>query len=60
MMSYEWIIEKDIQEWDVKQAYNKYLKAKKSTGDYIEYNKWFEYWLDYLQIRHRYDTTSRC
>ena len=54
MMSYEWIIERDIQEWEVEAAYKKYTKAKKSFNDYDEYNRWFEYWLDYLQIRNRY------
>lgn len=53
-MSYEWIIERDIQEWEVEAAYKKYTKAKKSFNDYDEYNRWFEYWLDYLQIRNRY------
>lgn len=53
-MSYEWIIEKDIQEWEVKAAYNKYLKAKKSSNNNAEYNRWFEYWLDYLHIRNKF------
>ena len=53
-MLYEWIIERDIQEWEVEAAYKKYTKAKKSFNNYEEYNKWFEYWLDYLQIRNRY------
>ena len=53
-MSYEWIIEKDTQEWEVKEAYNKYLKAKKATNNHTEYSQWFEYWLDYLHLRNRY------
>ena len=55
MMSYEWIIEKDTQEWEVEAAYKKYTKAKKSFNNYEEYNRWFEYWLDYLQIRNRWN-----
>jgi hypothetical protein len=58
-MLYEWIIEKDIQEWEVEAAYKKYTKAKKATGNQTR-NQWFNYWLDYLQIRNRYDTTNRC
>ena len=54
-MSYEWIIERDIQEWEVKAAYNKYTKAKKSFNNYTEYNRWFEYWFDYLHIRNKYN-----
>ena len=53
-MSYEWIIEKDIQEWEVKAAYNRYTKAKKSSNNNAEYNRWFEYWLDYLHIRNKF------
>jgi|TARA_R110000824_G_scaffold155573_2_gene328357 hypothetical protein len=53
-MSYEWIIEKDTQEWEVKAAYNKYLKAKKSSNNHIEYNRWFEYWFDYLHTRDKF------
>ena len=53
-MLYEWIIEKDIQEWEVKAAYNKYTKAKKSSNNHIEYNRWFEYWFDYLHIRNKF------
>lgn len=54
-MSYEWIIERDIQEWEVKAAYKKYTKAKKSSNNHTEYNRWFEYWFDYLQIRNKYN-----
>ena len=53
-MSYEWIIEKDTQEWEVKEAYNKYLKAKKSSNNHMEYNRWFEYWFDYLHTRDKF------
>jgi len=54
-MSYEWIIENDLREWEVNQAYKKYLKAKKSTNNLVEYNNWFDYWLDYLQLKNRYN-----
>jgi len=53
-MSYEWIIEKDTQEWEVKEAYNKYLKAKKSSNNHMEYNRWFDYWFDYLHTRNKF------
>jgi len=53
-MSYEWIIEKDIQEWEVKAAYKKYIKARKSS----EFN-WFDYWLDYLQLKNRYNEKQK-
>ena len=53
-MSYEWIIEKDTQEWEVKEAYNKYLKAKKSSNNHMEYNRWFDYWFDYLHTRDKF------
>ena len=53
-MSYEWTTAKDFQNLEVNQAYKKYLKAKKTTGNHKEYNRWFEYWLDYLHLRNRY------
>jgi hypothetical protein len=53
-MSYEWTTANDFQNLEVNQAYKKYLKAKKSFNNYDEYNRWFEYWLDYLHLRNRY------
>tara|TARA_R110002020_G_scaffold59000_2_gene161393 strand:+ start:762 stop:917 length:156 start_codon:yes stop_codon:yes gene_type:complete len=38
---------------EVQKAYDKYFNAKKSYKDYDEYRKWFEYWLDFLIIRHK-------
>lgn len=56
-MLYEWIIGKDSAKWEVNQAYNKYLKARKST-DSLERKNWFEYWLDYLQKKHKHNERS--
>ena len=58
-MSYEWITANDFADWEVRIAYKKYLKAKKSFNDYKEYNRWFEYWLDYLHIRNRYNEKQK-
>jgi hypothetical protein len=49
-MSYEWIIGDGFAHWEVRTAYNKYIKARKSSDFH-----WFYYWLDYLQIRNRYN-----
>ena len=54
-MLYEWIIGEDSAKWELKIAYNKYIKARKSSD-----TNWFSYWLDYLQLRYRYDTINRC
>tara|TARA_R110000803_G_scaffold200049_1_gene264270 strand:+ start:145 stop:336 length:192 start_codon:yes stop_codon:yes gene_type:complete len=53
-MLYEWITDDVIQAAEVKAACDKYKKAKKSTGDHVEYNKWFDYWFDYLHLRHKF------
>ena len=49
-MPYEWTTANDFQNLEVNQAYKKYIKAKKSFS-----NRWFEYWLDYLHLRNRYE-----
>jgi hypothetical protein len=52
MIDYEWIYTRDKEDLDYeeKRVYEKYVQARKTT-DYILRAKWFDYWLEYLQIR---------
>ena len=52
MINYEWIYTRDREDLDYeeKRVCEKYVPARK-TNDYILRVKWFDYWLDYLQIR---------
>ena len=52
MIDYEWLHPNKVKYWytEEKRVYELYIKARKST-DYILRAKWFDYWLEYLQIR---------
>lgn len=53
-MSYEWITANDFADLELRIAYKKYIKARKSS----EFN-WLYYWLDYLQLKNRYNEKKR-
>ena len=49
---YEWLHPNKVKHWyaEEKRVYELYKKARKST-DYIFRAKWFDYWIEYCQIR---------
>ncbi len=49
-MSYEWIIGEDFAKTEVRTSYLRYKRARKYSDP-----QWFEYWLDYLQNKNRYE-----
>lgn len=53
-MSYDWITENDFVKWELRTSYLKYKKSRKYSDQ-----KWFEYWLDYLQLKNRYNEKNK-